>query len=318
MSDDGTAVLESYAEMLTTAAVTVRHHLQPTPVYRLRSGIWVKDERPQPTGSFKVRGALCWAQTVETDVPVVTASSGNHAVALIWALRRLGHRGRVTVVLAEDAHPAKAARVLASGAEVIIEAGGNAERDARAIRLSAERGAAFCSSHNDRAVIAGQATVVGEIARQLPTAELVLVPVGGGGLFAGSLLAAAAAEFDVVGVEPAGAASMALGLLAGRPVPVATVDTCCDALRAPVAGEHCLAVARAMSARTVAVTDRDVGEAAQLLQAELGPVELSAAVAVAGARALGSTNVVCVVSGAGGGQRSSWSAPHAAVDHNCA
>ncbi len=94
--------------------------LPPTPLVPLGdTGVWIKDERAQPTGSFKVRGAMRWVDCNPGDAPVVTASSGNHARALYWALSNARDTRRLIVVVTDDADPNKVATLHRSGCEVV-------------------------------------------------------------------------------------------------------------------------------------------------------------------------------------------------------
>jgi threonine dehydratase len=166
--------------------------------------VWLKDERALPTGSFKVRGAAVWQSTAPPGTAVVTASSGNHALALNYVLQRAGSSPPLTVVVADSADLRKVDRLRIAGCEVVVVEGGNHRRDAHARWLAKSRGAEFCSSHDDDRIIAGQATVGLEILAARSGDLTVFVPVGGGGLFAGTLLASAShgGRARTVGVQP--------------------------------------------------------------------------------------------------------------------
>ena len=204
--------------------------------------LWVKAESLQPTGAFKLRGAS-WAVArlsgTQLDRGVVTHSSGNHAQAVAYAARAAG--SKATVVMPTHAAPAKVAATRALGARVVLVHPDQRESTAR--EVAEEQGSTLISPFHDDAVIAGQGTVGLEILQDLPEAEVILVPVSGGGLIAG--IAAAVKELSprtrVVGVEPELAADLAEGFAAGRRVQwpaEQTARTIADGLRVTAVGER--------------------------------------------------------------------------------
>jgi threonine dehydratase len=196
------------------AGVAVRTPLLTCPAIE---GLWLKPESLQPVGAFKVRGALnalsCLTPAART-AGVVTHSSGNHGQALAYAGRVLG--APVVVVMPDVASPFKVDATRALGAEVILGPGG--ERATQAESLVAERGLTLVPPYDHRNIIAGQGSVGLEILADLPDVEVVLVPVGGGGLASGvsTAVKALAPRVKVVGVEPELAADAADSLRAGE------------------------------------------------------------------------------------------------------
>src|SRR3954469_3483765 len=154
------------------AAERIRPFLAPTPLVGN-----LKLETLQPTGSFKVRGAL--NALLQSDEPVVTASAGNFGLGVAWAAQRLGRSA--TVVVAESASPAKIARLRGFDVELVIHGADYDEAERHALSLPGR----YVSPYNDTAVIAGAGTV----ALELPDAETIVVPIGGGGLASGIRLA---------------------------------------------------------------------------------------------------------------------------------
>lgn len=201
----------------------------------------LKPEGLQPTGAFKLRGAVNAVAMLEPSARargVVTHSSGNHAQALAWAAR--AHGVAATVVMPESAAPVKVAATKALGAEVVMVA--PSERDSRVAQLRDELGLAFVSPFDDLDVIAGAGTVGLEIIEDRPEIDTVLVPVGGGGLISGIAAAvkALAPEVRVVAVEPELAADLAESMAAGKRVAwdtSLTYRTVADGVRLPVVGE---------------------------------------------------------------------------------
>jgi threonine dehydratase len=228
------------------AARRIAGHVVRTPLLPFAAAepgrpLWLKPESLQPVGAFKLRGAFN-AVLARLDEArsngVVTHSSGNHARAVAWVARELGLRA---VIVIPDAAPAvKVDAVRALGAEVVIVTA--AERETRALDLAAEHGYLMIPPYDDAAVVAGQGTVGLEIAADLPAADVVLVPVGGGGLIGGVATAVKALSpgTAVIGVEPELAADAAESFRTGRPVGWTTEQTyrtIADGLRVTQVGE---------------------------------------------------------------------------------
>lgn len=210
MNTTGTMPLER----IRAAEAVVGARLAATPLLELRGrtahegrAVLVKAEGLQPTGSFKVRGAInrvSGLSEAERAAGVVAYSTGNHAQAVAWAARAAGIAA--TVVMSPDVPRRKVDATRGLGADVVMAAPTSDARRALAERIARERGAALVAPYDDLDVIAGQATVATEILGQLrhePPAALY-VPIGGGGLLAG--IAAAVKHLHpatrVIGVEP--------------------------------------------------------------------------------------------------------------------
>jgi threonine dehydratase len=168
--------------------------------------VQLKAENLQRTGSFKTRGAvnkLASLDETERAAGVVAASAGNHAQAVAWAAREAGVRA--TIFVPQDAPMAKVEATRSYGANV--EMGGEAleEAIATARRYVEETGATFVHPYEDEVVVAGQGTIGLELAEQVPQAETILVPIGGGGLAAGiaTALKAVKPETKVIGLRAA-------------------------------------------------------------------------------------------------------------------
>lgn len=163
---------------------------------------WAKLELQQVTGSFKFRGALNVLRHLSSDIPVVTASAGNHALALAQASHLTGHH--VTVFLPHTASESKRERLVQSGVSLVDWGETLEEAEHRARAVCARSGAAWVSPYSNRWVIAGQAGVVYEFLEQVPQLETIVVPIGGGGLVTAALLAASEARpgLHVVGCQP--------------------------------------------------------------------------------------------------------------------
>ncbi|SCL16650.1 threonine ammonia-lyase [Micromonospora inyonensis] len=217
------------------APTVLRTPLLPT---RWDDRLWLKPESLQPVGSFKLRGAahaVACLDPARRGCGVVTHSSGNHGQALAYAARAAGVP--CTVVVPEGAPTVKVDQMRAHGAEVVLVP--RERRSAEADRIAAATGAVLVPPFDDRRIIAGQGTVGLEVVEDLPDVDVVLVPVGGGGLASGVATAVRALRPSavVVGVEPALAAEARDSLAAGEVVvwgEERTYRTCADGLRLPL------------------------------------------------------------------------------------
>ena len=230
--------------------------------------VFVKPEQFQRTGSFKIRGAYNRVSVVaagRATEEIVAASAGNHAqgVALAASLCRL----RSTVFMPQGASLPKVEATRAYGAEVRFEPG-NLDDAITAARLyAAEHGACYVPPFDDPYVIAGQGTIGLELVEEVAVSGFVLVPVGGGGLIAGvaAALRGCASKARVIGVEPAGAATMVAALGAGAPVELPTLETMADGIAVRCVSALTFEHARALVDGIVTVTEEQISRAGVLL-----------------------------------------------------
>ena len=210
---------------ILAAQARLRRYLPPTPLhYAERFGCWLKLENLQRTGSYKVRGALnalLAAHERGDHRPVIAASAGNHAQGLAWAAYRLNVPA--IAVMPHGAPQTKIAGVAHWGATVRLHGDTFDEARAFALQLAERNGYRFLSAFDDPDVIAGQGTVGMEIASLAP--DVVLVPIGGGGLAAGVALALHAQGVRIIGaqVEHVDAMHRALRGEPEGPLPAATL-----------------------------------------------------------------------------------------------
>jgi threonine dehydratase len=235
--------LPAFADVLTAAArLAGRAHV--TPVLHSRTldalagaEIHFKCENLQRAGAFKFRGATNAVRALADDVAargVVTHSSGNHGAALALAARERGIPAHV--VVPEGAIPAKLAAIQAYGATLHFCAPTMAAREEACARVQAATGATLVHPFTDPFVIAGQGTAALELLAQAGPFDIVLAPVGGGGLIGGTALSVAARGNGarVIGAEPAGADEAWRSLQAGRRLVDGPRDTICDGLRGTI------------------------------------------------------------------------------------
>lgn len=200
--------------------------------------VYLKPENMQVTGAYKVRGAYYKISTLtpeERERGIITASAGNHAQGVAFAARAAGLQA--TIVMPTTTPLVKVNNTKDYGATVVLE--GNTYDDCQeiAFKLMEERGYTFVHPFNDLDVAAGQGTVAYEILQDLPDTDVILVPIGGGGLAAGisTLVKLVNPNVKVIGVEPKGADGMNKSLQAGHVVTLPAVDTIADgvAVRTP-------------------------------------------------------------------------------------
>ena len=181
--------------------------------------VWLKLESFQPIASFKLRGAynkIASLSNNERRRGVITYSSGNHAQGVAYSARALGTKA--VVVMPRSAPQIKIEATKALGAEIVPVGPSSAERQAKAEELATQQGYVIIPPFNDEKIIAGQGTIGLEIVGDLPDVELVLVPVGGGGLISGVATAVKLLrpQAKVIGVEPELAADAQASLRAGK------------------------------------------------------------------------------------------------------
>lgn len=233
---------------IRAAAVRIAPHVQRTPVLTndaldaaCGAALFFKCENLQAMGAFKARGAAnaVFALGDEAAAPgVVTHSSGNHGAAVARAAQRRGIPG--FVVMPHNAPQAKIRNVERYGGRIVFCEPNLTAREAACARIAAETGAALVHPFDDYAVMAGQGTATLELLEQAGPLDLVLCPVGGGGLLCGTAVAAKGAQpgLRVVGVEPAAADDVAQSFRAKKPVRIAHADTIADGLRTNVTGQR--------------------------------------------------------------------------------
>jgi threonine dehydratase len=256
------------------AAARLRDKVHRTPLLSAsqlgeRAGVrlWLKCESFQKTGSFKARGALnkilCLSGE-ERSRGLVTVSAGNHAAAVAWAARIAGCRA--VVVMPSDAPASKVDAVRGYGAEIVAH-DDRATLFDRLNEVREQRGLMFVHPFDDPVVLAGAATAGLEIVEDLPDVDLVIVPLGGGGLLGGvaSALKQSRPQTRVAAVELEEGPGLSPALAAGKPVPVRRPATIADGMTPPFVGALPLAIAREAVDEIATVTEAEILEAMRLL-----------------------------------------------------
>jgi len=262
-----------YAARKAIAGKVVRTPLLPSRFLSVRAGLpfHLKMETMQPTGAFKLRGATYAAQNVPAGTTTLTCcSTGNHGRGVAYAARQLGLKARIC--MSSLVPQTKIDGIKALGADVRIV--GTSQDDAleECRRLSLEPGIAEISPFDDRYVIAGQGTIGLEIMEDLPDLQTLLVPLSGGGLAAGTALAAKSVtpSLKVIGLTMDRGAAMHASVKAGRPVEVREVPSLADSLGGGIGLENKLsfAMCRDFLDDIVLVTEEEIYRAMQALYYE--------------------------------------------------
>jgi threonine dehydratase len=267
--------------------------------------VFFKLENLQMTGSFKERGALNRLLTLapeQTRRGVITASAGNHGMAVAFQCQRLNTAA--TIVMPLTAPLIKITRVRQYGAQSILHGNDYDSALAEALRLSQESRLTFISPFDDPFIVAGQGTIGLELYEQNPDLEAVIVPVGGGGLIAGIALALKTLKpkIRVVGVQAEAVPSMQAALENGNPVQVPPATTIADGIAVRAVGATPLELVKRYVDEIVTVSEGEIANAVLLLlEIEKTVAEAAAAAALAAVInkkvSLSKKNVGLIVSG---------------------
>ena len=217
-------------------------HLIRSPYLSKMTGntVYLKPENMQVTGAYKIRGAYYKISTLTAEEKargLITASAGNHAQGVAYAAQAAGVPA--TIIMPTTTPLVKVNNTKDYGARVILHGETFDDAAALAARMSGEEGLTYVHPFNDLTVSTGQGTIAYEIFKDLPDVDVILVPIGGGGLAAGvsTLAKLLNPSVKVIGVEPAGAASMKASLEAGRVVTLNKIDTIADGVAVKTPGD---------------------------------------------------------------------------------
>ncbi len=193
--------------------------------------VYLKPENMQVTGAYKIRGAYYKVSTLskeEREKGLITASAGNHAQGVAYAAKKFGCRA--VIVMPTTTPLIKVNRTKGYGAEVVLYGNVYDEACAYAMEMAQKEGMTFIHPFDDETVATGQGSIAMEIVQELPTVDVILVPVGGGGLLAGisTLAKMLNPKIRVIGVEPLGANCMQESLKKGEVVTLPRIDTIAD------------------------------------------------------------------------------------------
>ncbi len=268
--------------------------------------VFLKLESLQRTGAFKFRGALNYMLKLSPAVAergVITSSSGNHGLGLALAGKMCSVS--CSVVMPKDSSVAKQEKARSYGAEVILLGDCFDAAQEAAQQMAAEKGMTYVSGFNHPDIIEGQGSVIFEILADLPEADCIYLPVGGGGMLGGALVAKEelSAGCEVIGVEPEGADSMTRSLEAGALFTLRELATVADGVAVKTPGSLNFALAKQYAARMVRISDAELLNVQEaLFKKSKLMMETAGAVAVAGlirdAMHCQGDNLVAIVTGA--------------------
>jgi threonine dehydratase len=277
-------------EKINAAAKIIAGHVLTTPCLHsrtlselARAEVWLKFENLQFTASFKERGALVKLASLTEDerrAGVIAASAGNHAQGVAYHARRLGVP--CVIVMPRYTPSIKVERTRALGAEVLLAGDGFDEANAHALELAPSLNLTFVHAYDDEQVVAGQGTIALEMLAEQPGLEVLIVPVGGGGLIAGMAIAAKGVkpDIDMIGVQSARFPGAYCALKNRSPVFGATSIADGIAVRTP--GMIMLEVAETLIDDVLLVDEADIEQAiVMLLEIEKTVVEGAGAAGLA-------------------------------------
>ena len=265
--------------------------------------VYLKPENLQRTGAYKVRGAYYKITTLtdeERSKGLITASAGNHAQGVAYAAKQYGVKA--VICMPTSTPLIKVNRTKALGAEVVLYGDVYDEAYQKALELAEENGYTLVHPFDDLDVATGQGTIAMEIIKELPTVDVILVPIGGGGLATGvsTLAKLLNPKIKVIGVEPAGANCMQESFKAGHVVTLPTVNTIADGTAVKTPGEHIFPYLKKYIDEIITVPDEDlVVSFLDMVENHKMVVENSGLLSVAALKQLDlkDKKVACVLSG---------------------
>lgn len=298
-------IKEIYSAAYVLKPIVRNTDLIASPLMRLGCDIYIKPENLQVTGSFKVRGSsymISQLSEEEKKRGVIACSAGNHAQGVALAAQRMGIKS--TICLPKGAPISKVEATRSYGAEICLVPGVYDDAYRKAMELTEERNQTFVHPFDNIQVIAGQGTIGLEILNDLPDTDVIIVPIGGGGLISGIAYAAKSInpKIKIVGVQATGAPSMVQSIADGAIECLDSVSTIADGIAVKKPGENTFEIVKNYVDELVTVTEDEICAAIlYLLERHKLIAEGAGAVSVAAAMFcnldLQGKKTVCVVSG---------------------
>ena len=262
---------EKFVESVRSAAVGLQPYLRRTPCLHSHTfsdgdgcDVFLKLENLQRTGSFKIRGAVhrvLGLTPEERRSGLVAASAGNHAQGVALAAKLM--KAPATIVMPESTPLIKIRRTEGYGAKVLLHGENWDQAQARAMQLAAAEGLAMVHPFDDPKVMVGQGTLALELLEDVPDLDMVLIPVGGGGLLAGMalVLRSLRPEVRIIGVQAEGADSMARSFRSGARVEIDNPRTLADGIRVGSPGKHTWEVIQHFVDDVITVSEAEITQA---------------------------------------------------------
>ncbi|MDR3295794.1 MAG: threonine ammonia-lyase [Clostridiales Family XIII bacterium] len=301
---------QDHKENILKAAETLKGVIRPTPLiysefYSEERGckVYIKPENLQVTGAYKIRGAynkISGLALDEMKKGVIAASAGNHAQGVAYSARL--KQIPAAIVMPSTTPLLKVSSAKSYGAEVILHGDVFDDACGKAAALAEERGYSFIHPFDDYDIVCGQGTAGLEILEELPEADEILVPIGGGGLISGIALIAKACnpKVKVVGVVPVGAMSMKISVDEGRVTRLASLKTSAEGVAVKQPGDLTFAIVKKYVDDIITVNEKDIMEAVLLtLEKHKLVAETAGVISLAALkkRAKPGKNIVCFMSG---------------------
>lgn len=295
------------ARVYDVAIETPLHHAGKLS-HEIANDIYIKREDLQPVHSFKIRGAYNRISRLSEDEKqkgIIAASAGNHAQGVALSARKLGIKA--TIVMPKTTPSIKVDAVRSYGASIVLAGDNYSEAYAASLELLAESGQTFIHPFDDKDVIAGQGTIGREILEQLPAADYVFVPVGGGGLIAGIALYIKSLRPDVqvIGVEPEDSNAMQLSLKQDKPVRLPHVGIFADGVAVQQVGPLTFELCRRFVDEIITVNNdqicaaiKNIFEETRSIVEPAGALSLAGAKLYANGKSLQGKHLVTIASGA--------------------
>lgn len=223
--------------------------------------VYLKPENMQVTGAYKIRGAYYTISTLsdeERERGLITASAGNHAQGVAYAAKEYGCKA--VIVMPTTTPLIKVNRTKSYGAEVVLHGNVYDEACEYALKLAQEKGYTFIHPFDDERVATGQGTIAMEIFKELPTVDIILAPVGGGGLLTGvsTMAKLLNPNIKVIGVEPEGASCLQASLKEGKVVTLPHVDTIADGTAVKTPGSKIFPYIQKNVDEVISVSDKEL------------------------------------------------------------
>lgn len=297
---------------IVRARKTIQSVIKETGVYncsklgrKIQGEVFLKLENLQRTGSFKLRGAcnkIANLSDEEKSNGVIASSAGNHAQGVAYSATRLGISA--TIVMPATAPLSKIQATKDYGAKVVLEGAVYDDAYAKAREIQIETGATFLHPFDDREIIAGQGTIMLEIFEKIPDVDVVIVPIGGGGIIAGIAAAAKALNpcIRVIGVESISAPCMTMAIDKGESIEISLRSSIADGIAVRKAGTITLEHVKAFVDEIITVSESEIAQAMLFLMEKdkiiaEGAGSVSVAAILSGKLELVGKKVVAIISG---------------------
>jgi threonine dehydratase len=301
---------KNHIETVNQAAETISKVIRKTPMIEsdfysneYDCEVYIKAENMQRTGAFKLRGAYNKISRLEKEDAakgVIAASAGNHAQGVAYSAKALGLKA--TIVMPQITPLLKVNATKGYGADVILHGDVFDESNSYATSLAEKNDLTFIHPFDDYDIIAGQGTIAKEILEDIPDADMILAPIGGGGLMAGIAMYAKSVNpnIEIIGIEPIGAMSMKLSLKEGSITRLAELKTSAEGVAVKQPGDLSFALCKQYVDEVVSVSEKDIMESVLVVMEKHKLVaETAGVLGLAALRKLDvkGKKVVCVLSG---------------------